>query len=287
MTVVPFYFYAPDVYQGASSPVTGLLGFIPKMAGFIAILRIISWIGFSSPEWKSFWAILWGIALATTTAGNTLALWQNDVKRLLAYSSIAHSGIILMGLLALRSSADDVSMIAAPVLFYLVIYALMSIGSFGLIGYLSYLQQGNSPSDEKTNLNDFEGLSARHPTLSCIMAIFLLSLTGLPPTAGFWAKFYIFALLLRSADFWLILLAVLGLLNSAIAAAYYFRILSAMYLHKSEKIPASDTEIVNPRFSLLISTGIFLSSAAILVIGIVPSKLFTFCLFAAKSLTKN
>lgn len=242
ITAVPFHFYAPDVYQGTPTVVAALLAFLPKVTGFVAFIRVF---GFLAPNGATrtgeLLLLLWILSAATMTTGNVLALLQSNVKRLLAYSSVAHSGYLLIGLTVAcdRGGAADLTSRQEGVtalLFYLVAYAAMTLGAFGVLAYLS--SGGRSVENE----DDLGGLSRTHPGLALLMALFLFSLIGIPFTSGFWGKLFLFSGLFwgalgASTDraplfFWL---ALIGALNAAVGAWYYLRILAKMYLHSPVK----------------------------------------------------
>lgn len=241
MTVVPFHFYAPDVYQGAATPAVALLAFLPKVAGFVALMRVFGLIWSTNPSGGvalpgQLPVLFWILAVVTMTLGNVLGLLQSNVKRLLAYSSVAHAGYMVIGLavayeLGGSTPAQTPGGVQA-VLFYLVAYGAMTIGAFGVLGYLS------SPERRVETEDDLTGLSRSHPGLALLMALFLFSLIGIPFTAGFWGKFFLFLGALGVHDERLVLfrwLAVIGALNAAIGGWYYLRILAKMYLHNPIK----------------------------------------------------
>jgi NADH-quinone oxidoreductase subunit N len=216
IAAVPFHMWCPDVYEGAPTPVTALLSVGPKAAGFAALMRFcIAVFGTSGEPWP---ALLGIVAAGTMTLGNLAAIGQDNVKRLLAYSSIAHAGYMLMAVAAF--SADGV----AAVMFYLGIYVLMNLGAFLVVMAVRDSSAG------REDIGAYHGLSQRHPLLAILMTVFLLSLVGLPPLGGFIGKFYVFAALLRKAGVWYYLLALVGVLNSAISLYYYARIIKAMFL---------------------------------------------------------
>lgn len=233
ITAVPFHFYAPDVYQGTSTGTAALLAVIPKLAGFAALIRIFGFVssGRSEPALALDYHIpllLWILAAITMTLGNVMALWQDNLQRILAYSSIAHAGYMLIGLAAAPVLyAHDAS--GAPggipaVLFYLTAYAAMTLGAFGVLAYL------NSTGVRVERVDDLAGLAKTHPGLALVMAVFLFSLIGLPLTIGFAGKFALFfgALTVPEHLFWV--LALIGAINAAIGAYYYLRIIGVMYL---------------------------------------------------------
>lgn len=252
ITAAPFHFYAPDVYEGAPTVGAALLAFVPKAAGFVALLRVL---GFVFPQAISVPAgigfafgrqtpiLLWFLAVITMFAGNLLALWQDNLKRLLAYSSIAHAGYMLVALAVapyLRQSgrsggADGVE----ALLYYLVAYGAMTIGAFAVISHLSTLDRPVETVD------DLAGLSRTHPGIALVMVLFLFSLIGIPLTAGFTGKFLIFfgALAVPGEEARIttlfLVLALLGMINAAIGAWYYLRIVAVMYLRASLRPVAS------------------------------------------------
>jgi NADH-quinone oxidoreductase subunit N len=241
MAAVPLHFYVADVYQGAASPVTGLLGFVPKFAGLLALIRLMSLQGWEYND-AMFW-LLWAMAAATMTVGNTLALMQNSVKRMLAYSSVAHSGYMLVGLLAgpgrsETASHSPLSSGVGAMIFYMTVYGVMNLGAFACLSY--FRKPGmDDEEDSADSLDDLAGTAARHPWCCLALAVCVLSLMGLPPTGGFFGKLYVFSAALSAGtdrQTAMVILVVVGVLNSAIAAAYYLRIIGACYLRK----PAAD-----------------------------------------------
>jgi NADH-quinone oxidoreductase subunit N len=224
IAAVPMHFYTADVYQGASTSVTAFLAFVPKTAGFAALILVLGFVGWPLPQPLA--VLLWIIAALTMTVGNVLGLLQDNVKRVLAYSSIAHSGYILVGLLAgnaalVSGGAADAGVLAnglAGVLFYLVAYAMGTIASFAVLGCLQ------KRGDEAQTFDDISGLIKRHPDLAGIMVVSVLSLIGLPPLVGFLGKIYLIGPAYHAGYVWLVVITVL---NSAISAAYYLRIANA------------------------------------------------------------
>lgn len=228
IAAVPFHVYAPDVYEGAASPVTGMLGFVPKFAGFVALIKIFSLFHWDLPD--SVWWVVWVLSAITMTAGNALALLQKNVKRLLAYSSIAHTGYMLMALLVGPVAGqgpmrDGV----AALLFYIAVYGVMNLGAFALLAAFQ------SKSREVETFEDLAGLARRAPMACFGLAVCVFSLMGFPPTAGFLGKLYIFssAFSVPSTHVFhgpLIALVIIGVINSAVGAAYYLRIVAAAYV---------------------------------------------------------
>jgi NADH-quinone oxidoreductase subunit N len=228
IAAAPFHTWCPDVYEGAPTPFVALLSVGPKAAGFAVLARF--GIGLfpqlatngNAVASAAPWLLLLGVmSTATMTLGNLSAIWQDNLKRLLAYSSIAHAGYMLMGVVA--GGRDGFGAIAV----YLAVYLMMNIGAFAVV----------SAVDRSANSEDisvFRGLGSRSPALALAMGIFLVSLTGLPPTAGFVGKLYLFAALVKNGGFWYIALAVIGVLNSVVSLYFYARVLKAMYLESSE-----------------------------------------------------
>ena len=229
VAAVPLHVYAPDVYEGAASPVTGMLGFVPKLAGFIALVKIFSACNWDWPAAVNW--MVWIVAAVTMTAGNVLALLQKNVKRMLAYSSIAHTGYMLIALLvgpvAGKGPMHDG---VAALLFYIAVYGAMNLGAFAL---LTMFRKGDR---EVETLDDIAGIAARAPAAGLALAICIFSLMGFPPTAGFLGKLYVFASAFSVKESHafhgpLIALAIIGVINSAIAAAYYLRIVASAYMN--------------------------------------------------------
>jgi NADH-quinone oxidoreductase subunit N len=221
ISAVPFHMWTPDVYEGASTPITAFFSVAPKAAGFAATLRFfLSAMTRETPDGLVAleavdWPFLLGIAsVLTMTLGNLASLRQTNVKRLLAYSSIAHAGYMLMGMVLLTDEGTK------AVLFYLIVYALMNLGAFLVVIALS----SERPREE---IDEFRGLGWRMPALGIAMAVFLFSLTGIPPFAGFVGKVYLFKAVIAREYYWL---AVIGVLNSVVSLYYYARIVKVMYL---------------------------------------------------------
>lgn len=247
---VPFHAWVPDVYEGAPTTITAFMSVGPKAAAFAAFLRILmTAFGSTHYEWQK---IIYILALLTMTIGNVVAIAQTNVKRMLAYSSIAHAGYLLIALVA----ANDMGV--SSVLFYILAYTFMNIGALAVVIIVS--QKG----DEFIQIHDFAGLGFKHPGLAVAMSLFMLSMAGIPPTAGFVGKFYIFSAAIKSGY---IGLAVIGVINSVISVFYYLRIMVIMYM----KEPTRD---FNPlTLSPLIVVAIVLSVIGTLHLGIFPSKI--------------
>jgi len=213
---VPFHSWVPDVYQGAPTPVTAFFSVAPKAAGFAALLRIFSY-GFVQVEMLT--TLFWIIAVLTMVVGNVLALKQSNVKRLLAYSSIAHAGYIFVALTV--GGAEAVS----SAIFYLIAYACFNLGGFTVVTLLE------TRSRAKSEITELAGLAKAHPYLSAVLALFMFALSGFPPTVGFIGKFYIFSEAVRQGFIWL---TVIGVMNSFISVYYYLRVIRAAYFDTSE-----------------------------------------------------
>jgi len=273
IAAVPFHAYVADVYQGAASPVTGLLGFFPKLAGFVALVKVLMIVQphlAGSLGWRlsePAFVFLWIVAAVTMTVGNVLALMQTNVKRILAYSSIAHSGYMLVAVLAgPATGGGPLRNGLSAMLFYIAVYGIMNLGAFGVLALT------RSQGREVEELSDLAGLSQQHPLAALTMAICVFSLMGLPPTAGFLGKLYLFSSAL-SVDplhphrLALIVLVVVGVLNTAVAAAYYLRIVAACYLRP----PTGEFTLVMRSRPLQI--GLLCCCLAVLLIGLWPSPL--------------
>ncbi|MBM3288116.1 MAG: NADH-quinone oxidoreductase subunit N [Candidatus Eisenbacteria bacterium] len=234
IAAVPFHFWCPDVYEGAATPVTAFLSVAPKAAGFAMLCRFTYHV-FGVNMSPVLGAVDWPMVLAvvsalTMTLGNVIAIQQSNIKRMLAYSSIAHAGYLLMGLASVdRLSGTTSERGFFGVLFYLAVYLFMNLGAFAVV-----LALREKVADEE-RIENYRGLGRRAPLLAVTMAIFLFSLTGIPPFAGFVGKFFLFAAVIDSGLYWL---AIVGILNSVFALYYYARVLKAMYLEGSTD-PAS------------------------------------------------
>ena len=247
---VPFHMWTPDVYEGAPTPITGFMATGVKAAAFAAFLRVFYTAFY--PFLAAWSSVLWVIAVLTMCVGNIAALAQNNIKRLLAYSSIAHAGYILVAFV----TGDRV--LSSSVLYYLVAYAFMNLGAFTVVILLGRKGEPNE------DIDSYAGLAGRHPFVALCMTIFLLSLTGIPPLAGFTGKFYIFSDAMKSRFYWL---AVIGVLNSAVAAYYYLRVIMYMYF----KEPARELGKVD--MSPLYVVVMLVSVVALFYLGMFPRGL--------------
>lgn len=254
ISAVPFQTWAPDVYQGAPAPISAFLSVGPKAAAFAVLMRVF--LTAFRPITDAWVPMVWAVALATMTVGNFAAILQSNVKRLLAYSSIAHAGYVLVAVTAHSSDGS------AAAMFYLAAYAFTNIGAFAVVAYFS------RKGEQFVAIDDFAGLAQRQPAMAAMLTIFLLSLIGVPLTGGFFGKFYIFK---AALDAHLVWLTVLGLLNSAVAAYYYLRVLVVMYF----KEPGASTEnLPNPGAALRIA--VYASALGTLILGIFPSWVLDF-----------
>jgi NADH-quinone oxidoreductase subunit N len=254
VSIVPFQIWAPDVYQGAAAPVSAFMSAGPKAAAFAIFFRVFM-ISFRPLNGRWIW-LVWGCALATMVVGNFAALLQTNVKRLLGYSSIAHAGYVLVALTA----SSQIGVAAA--MFYLASYALMNIGAFIVVSHIA------SRHERYVKIEDLAGLGRREPVTAALLALFVFSLIGVPLTGGFFGKFYVFQAALDSHLVWL---TVLGLINSAIAAYYYLKIIVAIYMREPGE---SMEQLPPPAMSLRIA--IWASAIGVLILGIFPGTLATF-----------
>jgi NADH-quinone oxidoreductase subunit N len=251
VSAAPFHVWTPDVYEGAPSPVVALMSTGPKAAAFAVLLRVAYG---ALPQLHDHWVpILWWLAVISMTLGNLGALRQRNVKRMLAYSSIAHAGYILVAFTAL--SPDGI----AAASFYAVSYAAMNVGIFAIVSHTG------GYDDHLTLIDDYRGLAYASPLLAAVMAFFLISLIGIPFTGGFFGKFYVFSAALNSGMVWL---TIIGLINSGIAAFYYLRVVAALYSEPTGASPIMAVE--RPSFPLLLA--IFLTAVATLILGIAPGN---------------
>jgi NADH-quinone oxidoreductase subunit N len=250
IAAAPFQMWTPDVYEGAPTPMTAFMSVGPKAAGFAAFLRVfLVALPAFKPDWSS---LVWVLAVLTMTVGNITALYQQNIKRMLAYSSIAHAGYILVGFTAGNAVGT------AGILFYMLSYAFMNIGAFAVIILVG------KKGEENNNVSDYAGFGYRHPILGIAMCIFLFSLAGIPPAAGFVGKFYLFSGAVQAGYIWL---AVIGVLNSAASVYYYLRVMVFMYF----KDPTEEFEWVKltPAFAICLLIAVI----GVLVPGVVPGTI--------------
>ena len=249
VAAVPFHSWVPDVYQGAPTPVTAFFSVGPKAAGFAALLRIFNF-GFEEMAFIS--DIFWMLAVLTMTVGNILALRQGNIKRMLAYSSIAHAGYILIAFAVGGSAAMSAAV------FYLFAYGLFNLGSFAIITQLEIR------SGCKSELSELAGLSKAHPYLSAALTVFMLALAGFPPTVGFIGKFYLFTAAIDGGFIWL---TVIGVLNSFISVYYYLRVVKVSFLEKFEGT------FVPVKYTPAMMAVLLITLVGTLGLGIFPEKL--------------
>jgi NADH-quinone oxidoreductase subunit N len=252
VAAVPFHMWTPDVYEGAPTPITAFMAVGVKLGAFAGFVRIFL-VGLLpvSGQWSE---ALWVVAVLTMTTGNVIAVVQTNIKRMLAYSAIAHAGYVLIGMIAASPEGG------AAVLYYLLTYAFTTLGAFGIVVALERRQLAGDL------IADYRGLSTRSPALAAAMAVFLLSFTGVPPLAGFMGKFYIFSAALRQGYTYLVVIAVV---NSVIAAFYYISVIVAMYMEEGGVEPARMTR----RPALVAAIG--LSAIATVLVGIYPAPYMT------------
>ena len=252
IAAVPFHMWAPDAYEGAPTSITAFMSVGPKAAGF-AVLGRVFMIAFGTV--KIEWAgILIPIAILTMGVGNIVALSQTNIKRMLAYSSIAHAGYMLLGIIAGTEEG------MASVLNYMLIYAFMNVGAFGVVIML------RSEGFKGDKISDYEGLAKTHPMAAALMLVFMFSLTGIPPTAGFMGKFYVFMSAIHTGYTWLVIIAVIF---SAISAYFYLRIVMYMYMKEPKEVVQLST---SPAMGLALA----ITVTAVLFIGILPSIFVNF-----------
>jgi NADH-quinone oxidoreductase subunit N len=253
MAAVPFHYWTPDAYQGSPTPVTAYLSVGPKIGAFAIALRLF--VGALGPLKADWLPVVIVLAALTMTLGNLVAITQDNVKRMLAYSSIAHTGYILVGLAAYAGGQR--SGISA-ILFYGAAYTFMNMGAFAVV---TALQRRPGVSSQ---ISTFAGLGRRDPWLGALMALFLLSLTGIPPLAGFWAKAYVIVAAVQAGG-WLTALAVLAMLNAAAAAFYYLRVVVYMYMRE----PSEAAAPLSP--GLLFRVGLVVTGVVTLAFGLFPA----------------
>ncbi|OGO38895.1 MAG: hypothetical protein A2W35_15420 [Chloroflexi bacterium RBG_16_57_11] len=263
VSVVPFHFWAPDVYQGAPTPVAGFLSTASKAAGFAVLVRLL-FIVFSSPSMMNAWVvILAALSVATMTLGNLIALTQRNIKRMLAFSSIAHAGYILIGVVSVNSDLGLTS-----VVYYLVAYLITNLAAFAIVAAYGRV----AGSDDMTA---YYGLSRRSPGLALAMLIAFLSLAGMPPFAGFIAKVFVFA---AAVDAGLVWLAIVGVLNAIIGLYYYLTVMKYVFLYRSE----GDEVPLQTSGGFRLAIGVLV--AGILIVGTLFSPWFNLAATAAQAM---
>jgi len=256
----PFHVWTPDVYEGSPAPVVALMSTGPKAAAFAVLLRVL--FATDAPGW--FWMV-WVSAVLSMTLGNIGALVQQNVKRLLAYSSIAHAGYILVAFAAAKQVG------ISAVIFYAASYAAMNVGAFAVVSHLAL------GGEKYVTLADYTGLGRRSPLIAAILTIFLLSLIGIPVTGGFFAKFYVFSAALQSN---LVGLTIIGVMNSAVAAYYYLRVIVYMYM-RDERV-----EVPVTRIPAGLGIGLAISLVATIYLGVLPGRVLDYAMHSAQDLMK-
>lgn len=262
VAAAPFHVWTPDVYEGAPAPVVGFMSTAPKAAAFAVLLRVV----FSINAPGRFW-LLWVAAALSMTLGNVGALVQGNVKRLLAYSSIAHAGYLLVAF-AMTTPENSATGVSAA-MFYTAAYAAMNVGAFAVVSHFA------NAGERYVTLEDYEGLGRTSPLLAAILTIFLLSLIGIPMTGGFFAKFYVFSAAIRANLIWLTLI---GVVNSAIGAYYYLRIIVVMYMREPRK------EVPVAPISFGLAVALAASIFATLYLGLLPNRVLQIAQHSAQDL---
>jgi NADH-quinone oxidoreductase subunit N len=261
VAAAPFHIWTPDVYEGAPAPVVGFMSTAPKAAAFAILLRVL----FEINAPGRFW-LVWISAAISMTLGNVAALVQDNVKRLLAYSSIAHAGYILVAFAAKPELG------APAVMFYTAAYAAMNVGAFAVVSHFA------NAGERYVTISDYAGLGRKSPILAGALGIFLISLIGIPITGGFFAKFYVFSAALQSGLVWL---TIIGVVNSAIGAYYYLRLIVVMYMRE----PKEDVPLLPVSFPLGAAIGIAL--AATIYLGVLPDGVLSFVQESGKQLVQR
>ena len=257
----PFHMWVPDIYHGAPTAVTLFIGSVPKLAAFAFVMRLlVDGLHPAVEDWQQMLAVM---AVMSLVIGNLAAIVQRNIKRMLAYSTISHMGFLLLGVLSGSYAGYSAAM------FYVVTYVLMSLGAFGMVIYLS------RSGFEAENIDDFKGLNAAHPWLAAIMAMMMLSMAGLPPFLGFYAKLTVLQALVGAGWLWL---AVIAGMMSLIGAYYYLNVIKVMYFdapHAEPLVPATTAGDVRALLSI--------NGAAVLLLGILPQPLITLCAYAIQA----
>ncbi|HEY6085662.1 MAG TPA: NADH-quinone oxidoreductase subunit N [Nitrospira sp.] len=272
IAVVPFHMWTPDVYQGAPTSVTAFMAVASKAAGFAAFLRVfVEGLGGLKSDWSALFLFL---CLATLILGNVVAIVQTNIKRMLAYSSIAHAGYALIGVVAAGRAMGESGGTSglASVMLYLTIYTFMTAGAFALVGMF---RKGGIEGEE---IEDFSGLAKRQPLAALVMLVFMVSLAGIPPTAGFIGKFYVFMAAVEAGLTWL---AVIALIFAAVSAYYYMRVIMVMYMREPEPTTADLPRLVpSPALSIVL----ICAAAGVILFGLFPSPLVSLALQSVLSL---
>lgn len=268
VSAVPFHAWTPDAYEGAPTPATTFMAVAVKAGGFAMLLRVLV-LSFGDAQWTS-WASGWPpviatLAALTMTVANLIAGRQESVKRMLAYSSIAHAGYVLIGVTAMMRDPKEAG---GSVLYYLLTYTVSTAGAFGALILCG------SRGKEAVSYDDLSGLGKRHPAAALAFSLFLLSLAGIPPTAGFFGKWFIFK---SAMDEGLYALAILAFVNSVLAAYYYLRVMVYMYMRE----PAAGAPLAVPMRSAYVNAALLVSAVLVLVLGLTPARVLDVALRAA------
>lgn len=265
----PFHIWTPDVYEGAPAPVVGLMSTAPKAAAFAVLLHVL-FVAFLSIHEDWFW-LIWISAALSMTIGNIGALVQGNVKRLLAYSSIAHAGYILVAVASLPEHG------IAAASFYTAIYAVMNLGAFLVVSHFA------RSGEKYVSIDDYSGLGFRSPILAATLTLFMLSFIGIPLTAGFFGKFYVFSAALQSNQSSLMWLTVIGLINSAIAAYYYLRLVVVMYMRE----PKSEEALAKIPLPASLLAALALCAAGTIYLGVAPGRVLQYVEYGAQQVLKS
>lgn len=252
VSAVPFHMWTPDAYEGAPAIVAGFMSTAVKAAAFAAFARVVvSGFGPRTADWT---VVLWWVSAATMVVGTVVAVVQSNLKRMLAYSSIAHAGYLLVGLVAANATGR------AALLFYLLAYAVANLGAFAVVALLSTRERAAE------DISEYTGLWYRQPVLASVLAVFLLSLGGMPPLAGFVGKWYVFSAAVRSGDY---ALAIIGVLTSVVAVYFYLRVVVAMFMHEAEQglTPAPPSRVAVAALTISVAVTFYL--------GILPGRILS------------
>ncbi|MGD1024181.1 MAG: NADH-quinone oxidoreductase subunit N [Candidatus Sulfotelmatobacter sp.] len=258
VAAAPFHVWTPDVYEGAPAPIVGLMSTAPKAAAFAVLLRIVFVISVPGTIW-----LIWVAAALSMTLGNVGALVQNNVKRLLAYSAIAHTGYLLVAFAAAPVLGTSAAM------FYTAAYAAMNLGAFAVVSHFA------NAGERYVTLEDYEGLGRSSPLLAATLTIFLLSLIGIPMTGGFFAKFYVFSAAVKANLIWL---TIIGVLNSGVGAYYYLRVIVVMYMRESRK------EVPVSRVPVALGLALISCVAATIFLGVFPDRVLQYAQNSARQM---
>jgi len=261
VAAAPFHVWTPDVYEGAPAPIVGFMSTAPKAAAFAVLLRVMFVINVPGKLW-----LIWVSAALSMTLGNISAFVQNNVKRLLAYSSIAHAGYLLMAFAAAPALGTSAAM------FYTAAYAAMNLGAFAVVSHFA------NAGERYVTLEDYEGLGRSSPLLAATLTVFLLSLIGIPMTGGFFAKFYVFSATIKANLIWL---TVIGVLNSGVGAYYYLRIIVMMYMRESRK----EVPVTPVPFALRLALAVCIT--ATIYLGIFPNGVLQYAQDSAQQLVRQ